>query len=162
MPAIAAHSMISALGCDVAVACAAARAGLLRAAPVPGLRFTSDVSGEAEPLIAHAVPLLTHGFHGRARLRRLLVAGLRELRARVPARLVIDTPIALYLSWPDPERIARGLELIPSEEARAVARERTGELAGDAQDPSVSAAVATLTADAAAEAGWEGGCSPNT
>ena len=70
MPAIAAHSMISALGCDVAVACAAARAGLVRAAPIPGLSFTSDVSGEAEPLIAHAVPLLTHGFRGRARLLR--------------------------------------------------------------------------------------------
>lgn len=155
MPHITAHSMISSLGSDAAIACAAARAGLLRAAPIDGPLFTFDVTGEAEPMIGHEVPLITRGFEGPARLRRLLVAGLRELRGGLAAGEPAQA-VALYLSWPDPERLASGLDLVPDEQAREVARERSASLVGTAQDPATRRDLAAFVRAAAAEAGWAG------
>lgn len=156
MALIAAHSLLSSFGCDVVTACAAARAGLSRAAPVQGFKFNSDTAGETEPLIAHAVPLLTRGFEGRSRLIRLLVGGLRELKARLPAGLDPAATMTLYLSWPDPERVAKGLDLIADDGARATARERTQDVVGDSRSPSHADALATAVRGAAAEAGWTG------
>jgi hypothetical protein len=153
MTAIHAHSMITSLGCDAATSCAAARAGLSRACAIPEIEFTFEVTGEAESVIAHAVPFLTRGFEGPARLQRLLYAGLSELKTQVNDDLLKSGPIGFYLSVPDPTRVARGHELMTSDGARADCIERANEL-GD--DPSDTAFAKDLLAVAAAQVGWPG------
>jgi 3-oxoacyl-[acyl-carrier-protein] synthase I len=154
MPVVQAHAMLCALGHDAAIACAAARAGLSRAAPVGTMSFTSDISGEAEPLIGHATPLLTSGFEGQARLHRLLDAGLRALHRQWPQGWPGLQAAALYLALPDPQRTASGLDLVADEEARTVEKERAEAAAEQTEPPQV---VVDAWRHAVARAGWPGG-----
>src|SRR5438094_948531 len=110
--------MVTSLGCDAATACAAARAGLSRAAEIPGMELMSEVTGEPEPIMAHEVPLLTRGFEGNVRLQRLLVGGLIELKSRLPAAMLKRGGIGFYVSLPDPARTMQGLDLIADDEIR--------------------------------------------
>jgi 3-oxoacyl-[acyl-carrier-protein] synthase I len=150
MLSINAHAMTTSLGCDAATACAAARAGLSRAGEIAGMKFTFDVTGEPEPLIGHAVPLLTRGFEGQARLQRLLFGGLSELKKQL-IQAELKAPIGFYLSLPDPARTVRGLDLIASDGARAVYTERADDLGTEPTDVGFAH---DLLASAAAQAGW--------
>ncbi len=78
---IAGIGLVSALGCDAATSCAAARAGLVRSRVLDNFALRSAVDGEAEPVIGHPVSLLTRGFEGDARLMRLLQGALTDLLA---------------------------------------------------------------------------------
>jgi 3-oxoacyl-[acyl-carrier-protein] synthase I len=151
MADITAHSMVTSLGFDAATACAAARAGLSRASNIEGLTVTSDVTGQPEPVIVHAVPLLTRGFEGEVRLQRLLFGGLSEVRSRLPDEALSTGPVGFYLSLPDPARVACGLELIPDDESRAVYLEQATDFG---PQPSDSSFAYALLAGAAAQAGW--------
>ena len=153
MASIHAHSLITSLGHDAATSCAAARAGLSRACAIPEIEFTFQVTGEAEPVIAHAVPFLTRGFEGHARLQRLLFAGLSELKKQLNEDLLRPGPIAFYLSLPDPARTVRGHELLSSDGLRADCIERANEL-GD--EPADTEFAHRLLAVAAAQADWPG------
>lgn len=153
MASVTAHSMVTSLGCDAATACAAARAGLSRAGKVEGMELTSEVTGEPEPLIAHAVPLLTRGFEGDVRLQRLLFGGLSELKSQLPDGALTSGRVGFYLSLPDPARAVRGLDLIPDDETRAAYAEQAGDFG---PEPSDSGFAYALLAGAAAQAGWPG------
>jgi hypothetical protein len=153
MASIHAHSLITSLGYDAATSCAAARAGLSRACAIPEIEFTFDVTGEAEPVVAHAVPFLTRGFEGHARLQRLLFAGLSELKKQLNEDLLKTGLIGFYLSLPDPARTAHGHELMSSDGVRADCIERANEL-GD--EPSDAEFAHKLLAVAVAQADWPG------
>lgn len=153
MASISAHSMLTSLGCDAATACAAARAGLSRAGEIAGMKFTSDITGAPEPLIAHAVPLLTRGFEGGVRLQRLLFGGLSELKTQLPAGMLKAGHVGFYLSLPDPARTAHGLDLIPDDEARTVFQALASEFGTKPSDPRFAHVA---LASAAAQAGWPG------
>lgn len=153
MAAITAHSMVTSLGCDAATACAAARAGLSRAGKIEGLELTSEVTGEPEPVIAHAVPFLTRGFEGDVRLQRLLFGGLSELKAQLPDGALTSGRLGFYLSLPDPARAVRGLALISSDDSRAVYEEQATDFGTEPSDPGFAYA---LLAGAAAQVGWPG------
>jgi 3-oxoacyl-[acyl-carrier-protein] synthase-1 len=84
MLAVTGIGMVSSLGLDVATACAAARAGMQRIAPIDDI-FTAGAGREPpSPLVGHVVPLIAHGFFGLARLFQLGLAGLRDLRRNLP------------------------------------------------------------------------------
>ena len=105
MAAIRAIGMVSSLGLDWRTACAAARAGLRRAAPVEGLETSSEVDGEDEQTIGHAVTLLTHGFEGGARLLRLLAGGLQDLLLQAPQLRIADAGVGYFLVLPPRDRV---------------------------------------------------------
>jgi 3-oxoacyl-[acyl-carrier-protein] synthase-1 len=69
-------------------------------------------------LSGHALPEVTRGFEGEARLLRLFQAGLEDLWPRAPETFWRDPMIGWYLALPSPLRIYEGLELIPDEEVR--------------------------------------------
>jgi hypothetical protein len=94
--------LVSALGTDWPTCCAAARAGLRRAAPIFGFEGQSALDGEDEPPIGHAASLVTHGFEADARLLRLLAAGLLDLVQRAPHLLEAThtTGVVLVLGAP--------------------------------------------------------------
>ncbi len=108
-------SLVCSLGVDVAGACAALRAGLVRPTVIDTFVVgTLDASGGAT---AHAVPVLTHGFEGEARLLRLLQAMFEGLGKPSDAPWA-GARTGFYLSLPHPERQYSGFELIVSEAIR--------------------------------------------
>lgn len=111
MAAIRAIGMVSSLGLDWRTACAAARAGLRRAGPVEGLETSSEVDGEDEQTIGHAVTLLTHGFEGGARLLRLLAGCLQDLLLQAPQLRVADAGVGYFLVLPPRDRVRSGTAL---------------------------------------------------
>lgn len=110
--AIVAAGCVTAVGYDLATACASARAGIVRSALATDYRLAgADGAAAGEPLTAHAAEVLTHGFEGRARLLRLATAALEDL-LRAPELAAVRGPVGLYLSLPqrDPERGAVELD----------------------------------------------------
>ncbi len=113
--------MVSALGADVVTSTAAARAGVRRARALPELMLADPDSGADAPPIGHPIDRLTMGFEGRARLLRLLVAGLEDLaRQSWPGepKGPVDQEASLYLALPDPRRPFSQLEDISDDEVR--------------------------------------------
>lgn len=90
--------MVSSLGLDVATSCAAARAGLSRARPWDRYPAMS-VEGEDVGLVCHMVPLITDGFEGAVRMKRLMTLALQDLLTRAPW-LPSAGKSACYLSLP--------------------------------------------------------------
>ena len=148
---IAAHALLSALGTDAAVACAAAHAGLVRARALEGLEFISAVDGAPAPVIGHAVPLVTRGFEGDARLERLLATALTDLRTRLPEALAGE-PMALYLSMPSPTRTLTGAALLADDDSRAALAAELHEI--ESEGPLNLDFAQKLAARAAAQAGF--------
>jgi 3-oxoacyl-[acyl-carrier-protein] synthase-1 len=70
--------MVSSLGFDVATSCAAARAGLSRAASIDHYVIVSE-EGEDIGVTCHATALGTSGFEGQVRLMRLADLALTDL-----------------------------------------------------------------------------------
>jgi len=102
--------MVAALGNDVAMNCAAARAGLVRSGVLENYRIRSAVEGSEQPVIGHAAHLYTKGFEGETRLVRLMQGALLDLLRQTPH---VDWPSVgarFYVALPDP---ARGQALAP-------------------------------------------------
>ncbi|WHZ21857.1 MAG: hypothetical protein OJF47_000969 [Nitrospira sp.] len=81
--AITAVGMASSLGWDAASACAAARAGLSRAAELDNYTLWDEQSKAPIPMIGHRVTQGAGGFQGIGRLARLGTIALQDLQARV-------------------------------------------------------------------------------
>jgi hypothetical protein len=142
---ITALGMVSALGCDAATACAAARAGIRRARRLDYFRLRSD--GEKESVAGHPVPIVAAGFEGRARLLRLLTAGMADLGSP-------GGEAAFYLSMPEPHRCFTGIRLVQDDAAREALIGRVGT---DEPPREISRdEVQLLLSTAAGHAGWPG------
>ena len=108
-------SLVCSLGLDVAEACAAMRAGLVRPTAIDTFVVgTLDDSGGAT---VHAAPLITHGFEGDARVLRLLHAAFEGLQTRSDAPWK-TARTGFYLSLPHADRAHTGFELIADENWR--------------------------------------------
>lgn len=110
--------MVAALGNDVEMNCAAARAGIVRSQALIGVKNRSDVDGDEEPTIAHVAELQTRGFEGDVRLVRLAVGALTDLLARTPQLDWTARRTSFYLSLPAADRTADE----PSPDANEAAR----------------------------------------
>ncbi len=151
MVAIVAHAMVSSLGCDSADACAAARAGLTRAALIDGVKVSAAVDGRPEPVAVHAVPVLTRGFEGEPRLQRMLDHALRDMKEQLTRA---GTPLAhasFYLAVPDPAREYQALPLITADTVREEKAEIARTLATQGFD---GASAQRMLARAASAAEW--------
>ena len=148
---IAACGMVCSLGYDVEMACAAARAGLLRAAPVQGFVTRSAAHGGVEPIAGHAAALMTDGFEGDARLIRLLQGAIADLRPRIA--LDGRARVACYLAIPSSSRCVSGAELAVRDDVRAELERAAQEAGGAETDLPGRAARLFDIAWAAADAG---------
>lgn len=101
---LAGVGLVGALGYDAPTALAAARAGLSRAGVQSHWRQRSGVTGLDEPIAGHAAHLLTDGFEGEVRLRRLALAALADLMGGRWDTAPLHGKVGLYLALPDPER----------------------------------------------------------
>lgn len=102
---LAGVGLVSALGYDAPTALAAARAGVSRAGVLPHWRKRSGVTGVEEPVVGHAAGLLTNGFEGEPRLRRLALGALQDLLAERLDAIALKERIGLYVALPDPDRV---------------------------------------------------------
>lgn len=151
MSTIAGIGLVSSLGLDAFTACAAARAGVRRASTSEGFAIRSAVSGAREPVIVHAVPLLTAGFEGEARLLRLLTGALEGLRRSAPA---LDDPglvVSAHLALPDPARVLSGVGLLLDDKVRSA---REAAIAASPAPPPDDERAISLLQRAAELAGW--------
>jgi 3-oxoacyl-[acyl-carrier-protein] synthase-1 len=110
--------MVAALGNDVAMNCAAARAGIVRSQALIGVKNRSEVDGDEEPIIAHVAELRTRGFAGDVRLIRLAEGALTDLLAHTPQLDWAARRTSFYLSLPAADRTADQ----PSPDATEAAR----------------------------------------
>jgi 3-oxoacyl-(acyl-carrier-protein) synthase len=145
--------MVTSLGHDVITSCAAARAGIVRPSKRDDFPVRSPEDGSVGALVVHAVPMLTEGFEGQARLQRLMTAGLKDLIRQTPHAPWKQGRAAFYLSLPDPRRIYTGFELIPNEEERKEKEKEAREVRAEPLDDSWAH---TLLAEAAQLSGWSG------
>lgn len=116
--AVTGCGLVSSLGLDVANGCAAARAGMSRASAFEVYPVRSSADGEAGGVVCHAVPYLTEGFEGDARLTRLLQGGLEDLLKQCPHAPWNKKRAFFYLSAPPVNRLVGGAELVDDEESR--------------------------------------------
>ena len=145
--------MVTALGLDVNTSCAAARAGVSRAQELDYFSVPSLEDGSVSDVIGHAVPEITRGFEGNARLLRLMQAGLADLQKQVPSAPWKSARTAFYLSLPHPRRILTGLALIQDKEER---QRKMEEVEGVEQKPLDNSMPQHLLAKAARLCGWHG------
>jgi 3-oxoacyl-[acyl-carrier-protein] synthase I len=137
--------MVAALGTDVAMNCAAARAGIIRAGVLENYRIRSAVEGKEEPVTGHAARLLTRGFEGDVRLVRLAQGALADLLAQTPHIDWRARRVLFYFSLPDSKR-SRPVDdpLRPDDQAAEFERAsrlliRAAELAGWEEQPQLAA-----------------------
>lgn len=153
MVAILAHAMVTSLGCDAADACAAARAGLTRAALVDGVKVSAAADGRPEPVAVHAVPVLTKGFEGETRLQRMLDHALHDMKMLLSRTGSPSDRVGFYMAVPDPAREYQALGLITAE----TVREEKAEIAKVlATQPFDGAPAQRMLTRAAAAAEWPG------
>jgi 3-oxoacyl-[acyl-carrier-protein] synthase I len=87
----------------LSAAAAAARAGITRFAPVPGLVLLDDESGEPVPLVGAPAHPLTQGFESEGRVVRLMIDALADLLERAGDGIDwSSTGIFVALSAPPP------------------------------------------------------------
>lgn len=97
--------LVGALGYDATTALAAARAGVSRASAQTHWRLRSGVTGLEEPVIGHAADLLTMGFEGSARLKRLASGALQDLASQGADSTGIGGRLGVYLALPRHDRV---------------------------------------------------------
>lgn len=95
--------MVAALGEDVAMNCAAARAGIVRSMELP-YRLRSAVEGEPQSVLGYAADLRTRGFEGDTRLLRLAHGALTNLRVRTAKFDWESHTVGWYLALPSTDR----------------------------------------------------------
>jgi len=111
---VTAIGMVTALGDGAAESHAASRAGLLRLAELDGLQAWNSEAEALEPVRGHAIPHVTGGFSGVARLARLGAAALRDLLRNAPLPptdrlgLFVLTPSSAIIAELERQRIAAG------------------------------------------------------
>jgi hypothetical protein len=145
--------LVSSLGLDVVNSCAAARAGVVRATSMEVYPVKSSADGSVSGAVCHAVPFLTEGFEGEARLTRLMQGGLEDLVKQCP-----DTPwktksTAFYLSLPGAHRLLSGAELVADENIRKKMLEAANGVCGCTADVG---RASRLLNQGAEWAGWHG------
>lgn len=153
MAAILAHAMVTALGCDSADACAAARAGLTRAAMIDGVKVSAAADGRPEPVAVHAVPVLTKGFEGETRLQRMVDHAMLDMKLLLSRACVPLDRVGFYFAVPDPAREYQALGLITDEKLREEKAEVAKALASKPFD---GASAQRMLTRAAAAAEWPG------
>lgn len=158
--ALVGAGLVGSLGLEAATACAAARAQVSRAAVQTHYRVRNAVEGLEEPVVGHAVPLLTAGFEHEARLARLAQGALADLFSSLPAGSAFwNQRVGFYLALPDRRRHRSGQALDPSTAASAASADADDtEEAGDDEDSTarpVSRPERLLRA-ALAGSGWAG------
>jgi 3-oxoacyl-[acyl-carrier-protein] synthase-1 len=95
--------MVAALGEDVAMNCAAARAGIVRSLELP-YRLRSAVEGEPQSVLGYAAELRTRGFEGDTRLLRLADGALANLRVRTATFDWESHTVGWYVALPSADR----------------------------------------------------------
>lgn len=100
MIAVTGLGMVSSLGHDVVTGCAAARAGLMRAAELGTFAVYSEVEWEEVPVVGHAVREFAEGFEGFGKLVRLASGALADLRAYAQLDGADFSRTALYVNLP--------------------------------------------------------------
>jgi len=110
--------LATSLGLDAVTACAAARAGLVRASEIDYYPVVSPEDGSVGALVGHRLPEITKGFEGFARLLRIAQAALGDLQQQVPNEPWASTPTGFYLSLADTRRICTGANLVADLEAQ--------------------------------------------
>ncbi len=133
------RALVSSLGLDVVSACAAHRAGLTH----PSVLEHYDAGGATfggVPLVVHAVPGVTHGFVGGARLIRLMTAALDDLERQSPDLQLDQRHVGYFLAMPAPGRTLAGADALEDEAARVELQER----AADSNLPPDAELAATL------------------
>lgn len=153
MVAILAHAMVTSLGCDAADACAAARAGLTRAALIDGVKVSAAADGRPEPVAVHAVPVLTKGFEGETRLQRMVDHALYDMKMLLSRTGMPSDRVGFYFAVPDPAREYQALGLITAETVRQEKAEIAKVLA---TQPFDGASAQRMLTRAAAAAEWPG------
>jgi 3-oxoacyl-[acyl-carrier-protein] synthase I len=141
------------LGTDVVTACAAARAGIVRASIAQHYRVRSEVEGDEEAVAVHEASLYTRGFEGETRLVRLAQGALADLLRQAGG---VEGSPAFYVALPDPGRLRRGLGLIADEAALAKLSRPAQEGAEPDGKEACDAAARRIVARAATLAGWPG------
>ena len=148
---ITGYGMVTSLGVDVRTCCAAARAGIMRSTALDTFPGRSPEDGSINGLVVHAVPMLTEGFEGQARLQRLTTAALKDLLRQTAHAPWEQGRSAFYLSLPDPRRVYTGHKLIPDEEERKEKEEEAREIMAEPLDETWAHA---LLSKAAKISGW--------
>ncbi|MEM1450264.1 MAG: hypothetical protein AAGI22_14205 [Planctomycetota bacterium] len=116
---VAAIGMTSALGPDAASACAAARAGIVRAADLPGFTLIRKDDGEPEAVRGHAAHSATRGFEGYGRLLALARQAALDLAHDADRNAAELGRLGLYLAIGSTERFRAGLERVEVERVRS-------------------------------------------
>lgn len=110
---IIASSLVSSLGYNIQVGCAAARAGVVRATSLDYETRAHD--GSPQSAVGHVVTSLTRGFGGDARLIRLLAEALSSLQPACQ-QFSKTSRIGCYLALPCPSRIRSCAKRVPSDQ----------------------------------------------
>ena len=134
-------SLVCSLGLDVAGACAAMRAGIVRPTTID--TFVVGTLADHGGATVHAVPIITHGFEGDARVLRLLHAAFESLQrhSEAPWR---TARTGFYLSLSHPDRQHTGFELIADEDLRRQEIARWEEIQADRDSPDHRGRVKSL------------------
>lgn len=99
--AITGVGMVAALGHDAVTNCAAARAGLSRAAELDVLNFAADERWGNEPVVGHTVARLAEGFVGIGKLTLLAETALRDAVNRAGLRPEASGETGLFVNFSD-------------------------------------------------------------
>lgn len=110
--------MVTSLGLNASISCAAARAGLSRAKELDYFTQWSPVNGEIGPVKGHQIPQITEGFEGEARLARILGGALSDFLSRTTDIDWTSSGLACYGGLPDPFRKWRGPDRVSDPDIR--------------------------------------------
>ena len=102
--------MISSIGYNVDISCAAARAGITRVNDIETYSVFNEDEWQSENISGHSIPFFTEGFDGKGRLIRLGIPALEELITS--SGIVKDdfSKTGFWLSVPDFERTKKRFE----------------------------------------------------
>ena len=129
--------MATSLGLDAIMSCAAARAGMSGGKKLERFPVQSSEDNSSSLLVGHALPEVTRGFEGWARLLRIVQAGLSDLLAKSSDRLGGERRIGLYVAVPDPLRVYEGIAWIEDPEERAARQQALDEAGRSEPSPSI-------------------------
>jgi 3-oxoacyl-[acyl-carrier-protein] synthase-1 len=125
--AITGIGLVTSLGMDATISCAAARAGIVRSGEMEDFPVRCLLDGSVSGLVGHCASTTTAGFEGEARLLRLMHAALEDLRSGPAVETWERRRTGFYLSMPDPLRNLEGIAWLPTELARVTKMEQAAE-----------------------------------
>jgi len=116
--AVTGLGMATSLGLDAVMSCAAARAGMSGGKALERFPVQSPDDNSSGLLAGHALPEVTRGFEGAARLLRVVQAGLVDLFGTAGDRVNGDGRVGVYVAVPEPLRLFEGLAWLEAPEDR--------------------------------------------